>query len=154
MPHHVTLPARTTPRRRLAASATPSQQTLCLTISHHTALHYTASKYYIKASSGSIRRALAKLERGVCVMCKLDCKRLVQQLQCIQYGSKVWDVFNALQLQSPNFGTAAMLPAQIQGMDSWYGKAQRCGQACAFLDIHGLVGCSWQMDVTATQHRK
>ncbi len=46
--------------------------------------------YYLKASSGAIRRALGKLERGVCTMCKLDCRELVAQLQCIKFGSKDW----------------------------------------------------------------
>eukprot|EP00798_Chlamydomonas_sp_ICE-L_P014800 gene14800-20855_t len=47
-------------------------------------------RYYLKASSGAIRRALSKLERGVCVTCQLDCRALVAQLQCIRYGSKDW----------------------------------------------------------------
>lgn len=48
------------------------------------------SKYYLKASSGAMRRALGKLERGVCTLCKLDCRALVRQLQCIRYKSKDW----------------------------------------------------------------
>ena len=37
-----------------------------------------------------MRRALGKLERGVCTLCKLDCRALVRQLQCIRYKSKDW----------------------------------------------------------------
>ena len=42
--------------------------------------------------AGAIRRALGKLERGVCVTCKLDCRALVAQLQCIRYKSKDWEL--------------------------------------------------------------
>ena len=38
-----------------------------------------------QASSGAIRRALAKLEKGVCVMCGVDCRTLVAQLQSIRH---------------------------------------------------------------------
>lgn len=39
---------------------------------------------------GAIRRALFKLERGICQLCKLDCHALVQQLQSIRQGSHNW----------------------------------------------------------------
>ncbi len=48
------------------------------------------TKHYLKASSGAIRRALGKLERGVCTMCGLDCRALVAQMQCIRVSSKDW----------------------------------------------------------------
>lgn len=48
------------------------------------------SSYYLKASSGSIRRALFKLERGVCQACGLDCHALVVQLQATRRGTADW----------------------------------------------------------------
>jgi hypothetical protein len=40
--------------------------------------------------SGGIRRALFKLERGVCQLCNLDCHALVAQLQQIAKDSPHW----------------------------------------------------------------
>ena len=48
------------------------------------------ARHCLKASTGAIRRALARIERGVCVTCKLDCRNLVAQMQCIRRGSKDW----------------------------------------------------------------
>jgi hypothetical protein len=40
--------------------------------------------------TGGIRRALFKLERGVCQLCNLDCHALVAQLQQIAKDSPHW----------------------------------------------------------------
>jgi hypothetical protein len=42
------------------------------------------------ADAGGIRRALFKLERGVCQLCNLDCHALVAQLQQIAKDSPHW----------------------------------------------------------------
>lgn len=42
------------------------------------------------ADAGGIRRALFKLERGVCQLCHLDCHALVAQLQQIAKDSPHW----------------------------------------------------------------
>ena len=41
-------------------------------------------------TAGGIRRALFKLERGVCQLCQLDCHALVGQLQQISRESPHW----------------------------------------------------------------
>ena len=43
----------------------------------------------MKRSGGAIRRALFKLERGVCTIpsCRLDCHALVKRLQTIEKGT-------------------------------------------------------------------
>jgi hypothetical protein len=38
--------------------------------------------YSIKSSGGALRRALFRLERGRCRLCKLDCHELVTRLRC------------------------------------------------------------------------
>ena len=40
------------------------------------------SKYSVRSSTGSLRRQIFQLERGVCQLCKLDCHRLVESLKC------------------------------------------------------------------------
>eukprot|EP00884_Botryococcus_braunii_P002065 jgi/Botrbrau1/1185/Bobra.0162s0066.1 len=47
-------------------------------------------KYCLQANRGAMRRALFKLERGICQMCRLDCHALVQALRCIEKGSPAW----------------------------------------------------------------
>ncbi len=49
------------------------------------------SKYALQTSGGAIRRALFKVERGVCVRCKADCYRLVQRLRAVEKGSRGWE---------------------------------------------------------------
>ena len=49
------------------------------------------SKYALQTSGGAIRRALFKVERGVCVRCKADCRGLVQRLQAVEKGSRGWE---------------------------------------------------------------
>ncbi|WIA10259.1 hypothetical protein OEZ85_010458 [Tetradesmus obliquus] len=46
--------------------------------------------FFIKNSSSGIRRALFRLERGVCQACRLDCHALVQQLQQISKDTPGW----------------------------------------------------------------
>ena len=38
-------------------------------------------KWVLRSSGGGLRRALFKLERGVCQLCKLDCAALVSRLR-------------------------------------------------------------------------
>jgi len=40
-------------------------------------------KYCLRSSSGAMRKALFRLERGVCQMCKLDCHALLQSLRLV-----------------------------------------------------------------------
>ena len=40
-------------------------------------------RFALKSNGSAYRRALFKLERGVCVSCKLDCHTLVKRLQAI-----------------------------------------------------------------------
>jgi hypothetical protein len=49
------------------------------------------NKYCLKASGGAIRRALGRLEHGVCTVCGVDARGLVAALQCIRQGSKDWE---------------------------------------------------------------
>ena len=39
------------------------------------------AKFCLRSSGGALRRALFKLERGVCVLCKLDCHDLVKRVR-------------------------------------------------------------------------
>lgn len=36
----------------------------------------------VRSSGGALRRALFRLERGVCQLCRLDCHALLQRLRC------------------------------------------------------------------------
>ena len=56
----------------------------------------------LQASGGAIRRALGRLERGVCCQCGLDCRTLVSDLQSIRQGTKNWQE-RRLQLISSRF---------------------------------------------------
>jgi hypothetical protein len=49
------------------------------------------SSYCLKASGGAIRRALGKLEHGVCVACGVDARGLVCALQSIRLGASDWE---------------------------------------------------------------
>lgn len=45
------------------------------------------ARFALKCNGSAYRHALFKLERGVCVTCKLDCHDLVRRLQAIEKGS-------------------------------------------------------------------
>lgn len=45
------------------------------------------ARFALKCNGGAYRRALFKLERGVCVLCKLDCDDLVRRLQAVERGT-------------------------------------------------------------------
>jgi hypothetical protein len=48
--------------------------------------------WYARKSNGSAcRRALFALERGVCVLCRLDCHALVKRLQAVEKGTRGWE---------------------------------------------------------------
>ena len=49
------------------------------------------SKYALRSSGGAIRRALFRVERGVCVKCRADCRGLVERLRAIERGSRDWE---------------------------------------------------------------
>lgn len=49
------------------------------------------SKHALRSSGGAIRRALFRVERGVCVRCKADCHGLVERLRAIERGSRDWE---------------------------------------------------------------
>ncbi|GAB4813573.1 hypothetical protein N2152v2_000619 [Parachlorella kessleri] len=49
------------------------------------------ARFDLKCNGSAYRRALFKLERGVCVLCKLDCHDLVRRLQAIEKGSRKWE---------------------------------------------------------------
>jgi len=49
-------------------------------------------RFGLKSNGSAYRRALFKLERGVCVMCKLDCHTLVKRLQVSQRRRQRWCV--------------------------------------------------------------
>jgi len=66
-----------------------------------------------QASSGAIRRALGKLERGVCCMCGVDCRSLVAMLQSIRHGSKEWQE-RRLALIAQRFPKCAPWPHVVQ----------------------------------------
>lgn len=64
----------------------------------HTITHHCKPLHAIP-NAAAIRRALFKLERGVCTMCQLDCHALVAQLQAIRQGSPDWVAKRKLVLQ-------------------------------------------------------
>ncbi len=49
------------------------------------------TKYILQSSGGAIRRALFRVERGVCVRCKADCRALVLRLRAVEKGSRDWE---------------------------------------------------------------
>ena len=49
------------------------------------------TKYGLARGGGAIRRALFRLERGVCVKCRADCHALTQRLQGVEKGSRGWE---------------------------------------------------------------
>lgn len=49
------------------------------------------AKHALRSSGGAIRRALFRVERGVCVKCKADCHGLVERLRAIERGSREWE---------------------------------------------------------------
>ena len=49
------------------------------------------TKYGLARGGGAIRRALFRLERGVCVKCGADCHALVQRLQGVEKGARAWE---------------------------------------------------------------
>ena len=49
------------------------------------------SKYILQSSGGAIRRALFRVERGVCVRCRADCRALVLRLRAVEKGSRDWE---------------------------------------------------------------
>ncbi len=50
------------------------------------------NNYYIRVGGAALRRALRKLEKGVCQVCKLDCSKVLQAIRAIEKegGSKHW----------------------------------------------------------------
>ncbi|PSC75396.1 DNA annealing helicase and endonuclease ZRANB3 [Micractinium conductrix] len=48
-------------------------------------------RFGLKSNGSAYRRAVFKLERGVCVACKLDCHKLVKRLQAVEKGSRGWE---------------------------------------------------------------
>jgi hypothetical protein len=80
---------------------------------------------------GGIRRALFKLERGVCQVCKLDCHALVQQLQQISKDTPGWQAQRRAVVvhRAPNF--------LVRGCTAYLDK---------LLDqVHGVQGCSGEL---------
>ncbi len=49
------------------------------------------TKYGLARGGGAIRRALFRLERGVCVKCGADCHALVQRLRGVEKGERRWE---------------------------------------------------------------
>lgn len=47
-------------------------------------------RYVAACTTGGLRRQLAKIERGVCTVCKLDCRELCMALQVIRKGPQGW----------------------------------------------------------------
>uniref|UniRef100_A0A1D2A8V2 DNA annealing helicase and endonuclease ZRANB3 n=1 Tax=Auxenochlorella protothecoides TaxID=3075 RepID=A0A1D2A8V2_AUXPR len=77
--------------------------------------------FALKRSGGAIRRALFRLERGVCTnpQCKLDCHALVTRLQIIEKGSAGWEQRRreVLQRLAPSFlhhGNKTLLDSLIR----------------------------------------
>ncbi|PRW44334.1 DNA annealing helicase and endonuclease ZRANB3 [Chlorella sorokiniana] len=48
-------------------------------------------RFALKSNGSAYRRALFKLERGICVSCRLDCHTLVKRLQAVEKGSRGWE---------------------------------------------------------------
>ncbi|KAL4428086.1 hypothetical protein ABPG75_002175 [Micractinium tetrahymenae] len=48
-------------------------------------------RFALKSNGSAYRRALFRLERGVCVKCRLDCHALVKRLQAVEKGSRDWE---------------------------------------------------------------
>ncbi|KAK9843831.1 hypothetical protein WJX81_008228 [Elliptochloris bilobata] len=44
----------------------------------------------LRSSGGALRRALFRLERGVCQICRLDCHALLQRLRNVEKGAARW----------------------------------------------------------------
>ncbi|KAK9812930.1 hypothetical protein WJX72_005929 [[Myrmecia] bisecta] len=49
------------------------------------------ARFCMRSGGGALRRAVFRLERGVCTLCKLDCHDLVQRLRTIEKGSHKWE---------------------------------------------------------------
>lgn len=47
-------------------------------------------QHKIRTNASSYRRALFRLERGICTSCNVDCHLLVKRLRCIEIGSFQW----------------------------------------------------------------
>lgn len=46
-------------------------------------------RYSVRAGGGALRRALYALERGVCQLCRLDCKHLLERLRWTPAGDLI-----------------------------------------------------------------
>ncbi|KAK9844937.1 hypothetical protein WJX74_008894 [Apatococcus lobatus] len=64
------------------------------------------TNFCIRANSGAMRRALFKLERGVCQTCRLNCHALVGRIRTIEKGTDDWEARRRalLLLLAPTFG--------------------------------------------------
>jgi len=79
-------PAQHAPQPQRQANTEPSTLHECCSPS----LCYASPPPPLPPPAGGIRRALFKLERGVCQLCSLDCHALVAQLQQVAKDSPHW----------------------------------------------------------------
>lgn len=113
-----------------------------------------------------LRRALARLEHGVCVLCGTDCRALCRRLQAIARGSKGWrkarsDVIEAFAprfLRNPRHGRlVARLVDRAEEGNAWQADhivpVYRGGGECEVENLRTLCTCC-HAEVTAQQSKE
>ncbi|KAK9866369.1 hypothetical protein WJX84_005962 [Apatococcus fuscideae] len=123
------------------------------------------TNFCIRANSGAMRRALFRLERGICQTCKLDCHALVGRIRTIEKGTDGWEPRRRRLLLdlAPTFGqhgakayTDRLVKYALEG-NAWHADhvmpVHRGGGLCGLENLRTLcVLC--HMEVTKRQARQ
>lgn len=122
-------------------------------------------RYRVTHGGGAIRRALFRLERGVCTACGADCHGLTRRLQGIEKGAPCWESHRTalIKRQAPRFlerGFGKLLERLVKSAvdgNAWHADhivpVFRGGGACGLENLRTLCA-PCHADVTKRQAKE